>query len=229
MSARSLGMLAVLLVTGALADTPPASWTTYRSDTFGYRLSYPPALTLHVYFDGVSADLRDERTGATVAALEVWPPDECPKERGRVTPRALAIERATAVTQADGADGSSSCGEPVTVRERTSAHGAPLFELELTCSSERMDEAGTTIHRAEGHKGPTFVADISPAWRTRVLTIDPVGVDPRLPARTRADPALVRRIAETVATYSIEDPHVTCIEDLPPGVATNPARAAPPP
>ena len=228
MSARSLGLLAVLLAIDALAETP-SSWTTYRSEKFGYRLSYPPELTLHAYFDGVSADLRDTRTGTTVAELEVWPPDECPKQRGRVTPRALAVERATAVTQADGADGSSSCGEPVTVREHTSTHGAALFELDLTCTSERIDESGKTVYHAEGRKGPTFIADISPAWRTRVLTIDPVGVDPRLPARSAADPALVRRIAETVATFSIDDPHTTCIEDLQPGVATNPARAAPPP
>ena len=177
----------------------------------------------------MSADLRDARTGTTVAELEVWPPDECPKQHGRITPRALAIERATAVTQADGADGSSSCGKPVAVRERTSAHGAALFELQLTCTSERIDDSGKTSHRAEGRKGPTFMADISPAWRTRVLAIDPVGVDPRLPPRNPADPALVRRIAETVATIPTDDPHVTCIEDLQPGVATNPARAAPPP
>ena len=226
MRARSLGLLAVLLAARALAETPP-SWATYRSDKFGYRLSYPPTLTLQAYFDGQSADLRDVRTGTTVAALEVWPPDECPKQRSGVTPRALAGERATTVTQADGADGSSSCGAPVTVRAWTSVHGAALFELDLTCTSERLDDAGKTVHRAEGHKGPTYVADISPTWRTRVLMIDPLGVDPRLPPRTPADPAVVRRIAETIATFPTTDPHATCIEDLQPGGATNPVRAVP--
>jgi hypothetical protein len=72
------------------------------------------------------------------------------------------------------------------------------------------------------------MVDISPAWRTRVLAIDPVGVDPRLPPRTPADAALVRRIAETVATFPIDDPHVSCIEDVRPGIATSPARVAPP-
>jgi hypothetical protein len=222
-------MCAAALASSVRGDPGDTSWTTYRSEKFGYRLSYPPEVVLRTYFDGQSADLRDARTDEVLAALEVWPPDECPKQPPGLTARALATERAATATQADGDDGSSWCGDPITLRERTSAHGTALFELELTCMSERLDASGTSVRKTEGRKGPTFFADVSRPWRARVLAIDPTGIDPRLPSRGRSDPALVRRIAETVATFTTEDPHTVCIDELHPGAITNPARAAPPP
>jgi hypothetical protein len=206
-----------LLATAAHAGSVPAGWKTYRSEQFGWELSYPPSMELKAYLGGVSADLRDATTGAALAVLEVWPPDLCPRDRPGTTAEALGTERLATLTQADGADGSSSCGPPRTVRRSASDRDVPLYEVGLTCTSERIVGRRTVRHR-EGHKGPTFFADISQPWRRRVLTIDPVGVDPRLTVPPPIpDVAAIRSIVATVGKFSLPDPNVVCIEDLRPG------------
>ena len=213
---RAPGSTAIILLAVAAtagASGPPPGWTTYRSAEVGYELSYPADLALEVYFGGQSGELRDAATGERLVDLELWPPDLCPRERpGTVAPR-LGIERATTVTQADGDDGSSSCGRPITVREWRSG-GTRLYELRLTCRGEHRTRR-RVVHEELGTKGPTFFADVSQPWRTRVLMVDPVGADPRLgPVRRRIAPAVVRRIVGTITAVPLPDPAVVCIDDL---------------
>lgn len=224
--------LCAMLLTGlaGAAENAAQDWKTYRSEKFGFEIAYPPGTEFKAYFDGQSASLKDAKTGGTLAEFEVWPPDECPRQPAGAIARELGIERAKAVTQADGPDGSSFCGDPVTVRESTSLHGAKIYELELTCrretypgSHDDSDEAEPEetmvetepITTEEGKKGPTYFADISPSWKKLILSADPVGVDPRMgPTREPFDPEVLRRILGTLKTFSIRKPAEICIEEL---------------
>ena len=216
-----------LLATAVHAGCVPAGWKTYRSEQFGWELAYPPAMELKTYLGGASADLRDAITGSVLAELELWPSDLCPRERPGTTAEAIGTERVAAVTQADGDDGSSSCGSPITVRRWVSNRGVPLYEVRLTCRSERI-VGRRTIHRREGRKDPTFFADVSQAWRKRVLLVDPVGVDPRMTAGAHPpDVAPIRSVLATLSTFTVPDPKVVCIEDLAPGATAGTLRAYP--
>jgi hypothetical protein len=221
---RIAAPLAVVL---ALAPRAPAAdWKTYRSERFGYEISYPPEMELKAYFDGVSSDLRTA-AGETVLQLAVWPGDTCPREAPGTTAKALGLERAATVTQADGDDTSSSCEKPVSIRESVSAHGVRLWELHLACHHEHP-EGRRTVRERVGTKGPTFFADVSQPWRTRVLALDPEGNDPRFgTVRLAVDEKLVREIVATVATFPLPDPHDVCIGDLgrpAAGVVATPGR-----
>lgn len=215
----------------AAATTPAASltdWKTYRSERFGYALSYPPDMELKVYFDGVSGELRTA-AGEELLELDVWPGDLCPREAPGTTAKALGMERAAMITQADGDGSSSACGRPITVRESVSSHGVRLYELELSCRAEHT-EGRRVVRERLGKKGPTFFADVSQQWRSRVLMVDPAGADPRMgPTRPTGDAALVRQILETLTTFPLPDPHVVCIGDLgsqPAGVLAVPTPPA---
>ena len=206
----------VLAVAVAHGGGPSETWKTYRSDAFGWELSYPSDVELKVWFDGRSGELRDATTGDVLAEIEVWPGDLCPREKPGTTAKAIGIEHVVGVTQTDGDDGSSSCGVPMAVRRLTSDHGVPLYELELSCVRERI-VGRRSVHRRDGHKGPTFFADVSQSWRKRVLTVDPRGVDTRMaPVKRPADLGTLRRILATVATFPVADPNVVCIDDLRP-------------
>lgn len=224
---RTLVVSLVLVTTTVHAGSTRHGWKIYRSEQFGWELSCPRQMELKTYFGGQSAELRDATTGAALAELELWPPGLCPRERVGTTAEAIGMERVAAVTQTDGDDGSSSCGTPTTVRRFTSDRQVPLYEVVLACRSERFAD-GRTIHRREGHKGPTFFADISQSWRKRVLTVDPVGVDPRMAAPTRPpDVAGVRDVLATLATFAVPDPKAVCIEDLGPAAITGTLTAPP--
>ena len=224
----SAGLISLLAVPTAsvAADASALGWTHYRSSKFGYEFSYPPEVELKVYFDGSSAEILDVETGSPLAELEVWPPGECPRQPEGVSARALGIARVASLTQADGPDGSSWCGEPLTVRESASATGVAIYELELSCKSERLEGesedgevGGERVVTAEGSKGPTYFVDISPSWRKRVLTADPVGIVPRTSAsdrRTGDSAARLRKILATLETFPIEKPNGVSIEDLRP-------------
>lgn len=217
---RTLVVSFVLVTTTVHAGSTPDGWKIYRSDQFGWELSCPPQMELRTYFGGQSAELRDATTGAALAEIELWPSGLCPRERVGTTAEAIGMERVAMVTQADGDDGSSSCGTPMTVRRFTSDRQVPLYEVMLTCRSERISD-GRTIHRREGRKGPTFFADVSQSWRKRILTADPVGIDPRMTAPTRPpDVAGIRDVLATLATFAVPDPKAVCIEDLSPGAIT---------
>jgi hypothetical protein len=214
---RTLVVTFVLVATAAFAGGAPEGWNTYRSEEFGWELSYPPDMGLKVYFGGRSAELRDVPNGAALAEIELWPADLCPRERPGTTAEAIGMERVATVTQADGDDGSSSCGTPMTARRFASDRNVPLYEVRLTCSSERI-VGRRTVRRREGRKGPTFFADVSQSWRKRILTVDPIGVDPRMAAAARpSDVATIRGILATLATFAVPDPNALCIEDLRPG------------
>jgi hypothetical protein len=217
-------VIALVLASAAGAAGVPDGWTTYRSDRFGWELSYPASVVLTPYFGGQSGDLSVAASGAALAAIEVWPGDLCPRERSGMTAEALGVERVSAVTQADGDDGSSSCGAPVALRRFSSDAGVRLYEATLTCTAERRVHR-RIVRTREGRKGPTFFADISQPWRRRVLTIDPSGLDPRMgSAATRADPTTLRAVLATLRTFAVPDPHVVCIDDVGP---VGGARAGP--
>ncbi len=226
-----IGLCLLLLagMAGGAAETP-AGWKTYRNERFGYELSYPADLEYRTYVDGASGELKRAGTGHRLIDFEVWPPGECPRQPAGVVAREIGIERARTVTQADGPEGSSSCGDPVTVRESTSLHGAKVYELELTCTrvtypGSRDDSDDTEpgpaaadagpVMTPEGRKGPTYFVDISPSWMKRILTADPAGVDPRMqPMKEEIDPALVRKILGTLKTFPTRKPAGLCIEEL---------------
>jgi hypothetical protein len=226
-----IGLCTTLLagVAGA-AETTEDSWKTYRNETFGYELSYPAEMEYTAYVDGSSGELKDAGTGHRLVEFEVWPPGECPREPAAAIARDVGIERAKTMTQADGPDGSSYCGDPLTVREDASRHGAKMYELEMTCWRETYPEShddtvdadpdaamieAQPVITTEGKKGPTYFVDISPAWRKRILVADPVGVDPRMQETTRKiDLAVLRKILGTLKTFPIQQPPGGCIEDL---------------
>ncbi len=226
-----LGLCATLLAGLAeSAESADAGWKTYRSERFGFEISYPPGMEYRAFVDGASAQLENAATGRVLVQFDVWPPDECPRQPADSVAKQVGIDRAKALTQADGPDGSSYCGDPISVRETVSAHGVKVYEVELTCvretypgSHDDTQEAETPPSEAkpaitaEGKKGPTYFAVISPSWKERVLLADPVGVDPRMPPG--ADAVVLTRVHEilgTLKTFPTPKPLGTCIEDLPP-------------
>jgi len=226
-----IGLCSILLAgMAAAAEKDGEGWKTYRNHTFGYEISYPPNMEFRAYAGGSSGELQDATTGHMLVEFEVWPPGECPRQPANTTAKELGIDRAKVVTQADGPDGSSYCGDPVTVREYASLHGAKIYELELTCMSEAYpgapddsidDESEAApaetqpILTAQGRKGPTYFIDISPSWTKRILSADPFGVDPRMqPTKEKADLAAVRKILGTLKTFPTQRPSGVCIEEL---------------
>lgn len=221
-----------MLLTGLVdaAENAEQDWKTYRSEKFGYEISFPASMEFRTHFEGASASLKDAKTGGALLEFEVWPPGECPRQKADTIARALGIDRAKAVTQTDGPDGSSFCGDPVTVREFASLYGAKIYELELTCiretypgSHDDSEESELEDSKVEtkpviteaGKKGPTYFVDISTSWKKLILSADPVGADPRMgPIRDKFDPAILRKILGTIKTFSIQKPSVVCIEEL---------------
>lgn len=224
-------LFAVLLAGAAGAAEPvDTGWQTYRNEKFGYEMSYPVDLEYRAYVDGSSGELRRIGARHPLVYFDVWPPSECPRQPAGTLARTLGIERAKTVTQADGPDGSSACGDPVTVRESAGLHGVRIYELELPCTRETYpgghddtEEVGPELPEVEaepvitqeGTKGPTYFADISPTWMARVLSADPAGVDPRIgSAKDEGDLALLRRILATLETFPTQKPAGFCIEEL---------------
>ncbi|MFH1026435.1 MAG: hypothetical protein V1791_00385 [Pseudomonadota bacterium] len=226
-----VGLCSMLLagLVGA-AENAEQDWKTYRSEKVGYEISFPAGMEFKAYFDGASASLKDAKMGGTLAEFEAWPPSECPRQPADTIARVLGIDRAKAVTQTDGPDGSSFCGDPVTVRESASLYGSKIYELELTCMRETYPGSNDDSEEAEpedtkvatepivteeGNKGPTYFVDISPSWKKLILSADPVGIDPRMgPNRGKIDPAVLRKILGTLKTFPIQKPSAICIEEL---------------
>jgi len=213
----------------AAGEESENGWKTYRSEKFGYELSYPPEMECIAYFEGSSGELKN--AGGIVASFEVWPSDECPRQPAGAIAREIGIQRAKDLTQADGHGSSSYCGDPVTVRDVASLHGVKIYELELSCVSEtytgpdddEMDaEQDAAAIDAEpiianvGKKWPTYFADISQPWRKVVLMLDPIGNNPlSYEDRDRIDMPIMRTILASLKTFSVQKSPAICIEDLP--------------
>ncbi len=233
------GLLMMWILAILPAQTPVvdenggAGWKTYRSEKYGYELSFPPDMQFMAYFDGSSGDLKDARTGGVLASFEVWPPDQCPRQPEGTMAKEIGIERVKDITQADGHATSSHCGDPLTVRNVASLHDIKIYELELTCVDETFpgsddDEMDTEddIVPADteptvtivGKKWPTYFVDISQPWQKRIMTVDPIGNDPRLyKNENRIDMPIVRAILANIKSFAIPKPPGICIEDLPSG------------
>jgi hypothetical protein len=215
---------------GNAGEKPQRDWKTYRSEKFGYELSYPPEMAFIPYFDGSSGDLKTISTGKAVANFEVWPPDECLLQPEGMDAKEIGVKRAKDITQADGHGSSSYCGDPLTIREVSSLHGVKIFELELTCMSETYPDAGddemdleedpidsdeAPIVTCEGKKGPAFFVDISQSWIERILMVDPVGNNPLIHKdNDRIDMSIIRTILSRLKAFPTPKPAGICIEDL---------------
>jgi hypothetical protein len=206
-----------------------AAWKTYRNGKYGYELSYPPGMEYKEYVGGSSGDLKDAGTGETLIRFEVWPPGVCPRQPDNTTAKEIGIERAKTITQADGPDSSSYCGDPMKVQEFVSSHDVKFFELELTCMREIFsvwdeEDAGQAAPAIEaqseifieGKKGPTYFADISQSWRKRILLADPINSRrfSQAPVKSRIDLGILRKILETLKKFPVPKPPGVCIEDL---------------
>jgi len=229
-----MGLFAVLPIqTLNAGENSGAGPKTYRSEKFGYELSYPPEIELTSYFDGSGGDLKDARTGGLLAHFDVWPPDECLREPEDLTAKEIGIRRAQDITQADGDGTSSHCGDPLTARDVASLHGVKIYELELTCVSEIFpgsddDEIDTKndtavidaepIVTVEGKKGPMYFVDISQPWLKRIMIVDPAGNGPHLEeSKGRIDMPIIRTILANIKTFAVPKPPGMCIQDLPRG------------
>ncbi len=221
----------IMVVAAEVENTQP--WRTYRSEKYGYELSYPEEMEYVAYFEGSSGELIHSQTGDSLARFEVWPPSKCSvskEERTGPTARQIGIRRAGDITWADGPGSSSHCSDPQKVRRFESTHAAGIYELELSCINEeytfeyddetdpaRIPETADVepVITFVGTKGPTYFADISQSWLKRVLMADPTGVDPRQADRKNLEASdRLRKILETLHTFPVPEPAGICIQDL---------------
>jgi hypothetical protein len=210
---------------GTARTASAGSWKTYRDAKNGFELRFPASMNFEAHF--ASGELKEIRSGRTVFFMEVWPPDECmhaPGEKTVSSARTVALQRAEDLCQADGPNGSSFCTDPVTLRPFAGKEGAKGFEIYLTRAGEHCDTdeeencVGPVKREIYGTKGPVYAFDVSTATMTKILYVEPMGVEPdAFASGSKADPKLIREILSTLKVFEVESPRVTCIQDLPAG------------
>jgi hypothetical protein len=202
-----------------------ASWQIYRDGKNGFEFRFPASMKFESR-DG-SGDLEEAQTRRTVLTTEVWPPDECmhaPGEKAITSAREVALQRAKDVCQADGPNGSSFCADPVRVQPFASKEGANGFEIYLTragehCDTDEEDRCVSPMKReVYGKKGPVYAFDISTDTMTKILYVEPTGVEPAtFSPGSKADLKPIREILSTLKVFRVDRPKATCIQDLSPG------------
>jgi hypothetical protein len=237
---RRASLICSVLCVATLAWAQTASqapWRTYRDRTNGFEFRFPASMRFEGRFG--SGDLKELRTERTILTTEVWPSGECmhaPAEKKTTSAREIALQRAEDVCQADGPNGSSFCTDPVTVEPFPSEEGASGFEIYLTRAGEHCetndenDCVGPMKRDVYGRKGPVYAFDLSTDTMTKILYVEPTGVDPAtLPLDSDADLDSIRKILSTLKVFEVESPEVTCIQDLAPGKGLAvPLRHGPP-
>src|SRR5262245_61730297 len=201
------------------------SWLIYRYVSNGFEFRFPGSMKFESHVG--SGDLEEAQTRHTVFTTEVWPPDQCmhaPGEKGRSSVRKVALQRAKDVCQADGPNGSSFCADPVRVRPFTSKEGAKGFEIYLTrtgehCDTDEEDQCVSTLKKeVYGKKGPVYAFDISTDTMTKILYVEPTGVEPAaFSPGSKADLKQIREILSTLKVFRVDGPKAICIQDLSPG------------
>jgi hypothetical protein len=220
-------IVALLLLSTVPVAAEPASdpsRQTYRDERNGFEFHFPASMKFNARFG--SGELEDPREQRRVLTTEVWPPDEClfsPGEKKVTSAKEVAARRAIDVCQADGPNGSSYCTGPVTVSPFKSNSGAEGFEMHLTrvsefCETDEEDNCTRPMTKTvDGKRGPVYAFDISTEEMTKILYVEPSGIDPAAASPdARPDLRLIRQILSTVKVFKVESPKVTCIQDLPP-------------
>jgi hypothetical protein len=225
---KRASIFCVILSFSALSAAETAnqgSWQIYRDVRNGFEFRFPGAMKFERHFG--SGDLKEPQARRTVFTTEVWPPDECmhaPGEKALTSAREVALQRAKDVCQADGPNGSSFCVDPVRIQPFTSKEGAKGFEIYLTragehCDTDEEDQCVSPMKReVYGKKGPVYAFDISTDTMTKILYVEPTGVEPAaFSPGSKADLKPIREILSTLRVFRVDGPKATCIQDLSPG------------
>lgn len=237
---KRASIFCAVLSLSALSSAETASqapWQVYRDGNNGFEFGFPASMKFESHFG--SGDLKEAQTKHTILTTEVWPPDEClhaPGEKTITSAREVALQRAKDVCQADGPNGSSFCTDPVTVRPFASKEGAKGFEIYLTRAGEHCDtdEENNCVspmkREVYGKKGPIYAFDISTDTMTKILYVEPIGIEPAtFSPGSKADLQPIREILSTLKVFRVDSPKATCIQDLSPGqVFSLPVRPKPP-
>jgi len=207
------------------ATASPADWQIYRDGNNGFEFRFPASMKFESHF--ATGELREARTRQPIFTTEAWPPDECthlPGETTNTAAREVALQRAKDACQADRPNGSSYCTDPVTIQPFASKAGAMGFEIYLTRAGEHCDTdaedkcVGPMTKEVYGRKGPVYAFDISTETMTRILYVEPMGIEPStFSPGPAADLEQIRAILSTLRVFRVDHPKVSCIQDLSPG------------
>jgi hypothetical protein len=87
------------------------------------------------------------------------------------------------------------------------------------CDTDEEDQCVSPMKReVYGKKGPVYAFDISTDTMTKILYVEPTGVEPAaFSPGSKADLKPIREILSTLKVFRVDGPKATCIQDLSPG------------